>query len=58
MTIINLIPDNYSPYSSLVTKELINTTHNKKVQVLPWTVNDPQEMQKMMDLGGRRNHYR
>ncbi|WP_343673370.1 glycerophosphodiester phosphodiesterase family protein [Chitinophaga sp.] len=48
---LGFTPDIYSPYSALVTKELVTTAHNKKVQVLPWTVNDPQEMQKMMELG-------
>ncbi|WP_440134912.1 glycerophosphodiester phosphodiesterase family protein [Chitinophaga sancti] len=44
-------PDIYSPYSALVTKDLVTTAHHKNVQVLPWTVNDPQDMQKMIDLG-------
>lgn len=48
---LGFTPDIYSPYSALVTKELISTAHNKQVQVLPWTVNNPEDMQKMIDLG-------
>lgn len=48
---LGFTPDIYSPYFTLVNKELIATAHGKKVQVLPWTVNDPKEMEKMIGLG-------
>ena len=48
---LGFTPNIYSPYFSLVTKELVTEAHAKKVQVLPWTVNDPQDMVRMMNLG-------
>lgn len=48
---LGFTPDIYSPYFTLVNKELIAEAHGKKVLVLPWTVNDPKEMEKQIQLG-------
>ncbi|HAS39688.1 MAG TPA: glycerophosphodiester phosphodiesterase [Microscillaceae bacterium] len=44
-------PTVYSPYYKLVTPELIAKAHAKKIQVIPWTVNDVQEAEKLKKMG-------
>ncbi len=40
-----------SPHFRLVTPERVKVCHEKKVQVVPWTVNDERGWQKMTDAG-------
>jgi glycerophosphoryl diester phosphodiesterase len=47
---LGFTPAIYSPYYSLVTPELVKEAHDKKIQVLPWTVNEVSDMEKMMSL--------
>jgi glycerophosphoryl diester phosphodiesterase len=44
-------PTVYSPAYSLVTAELIKKCHNQKIKVIPWTVNDRKEMERLKGLG-------
>jgi glycerophosphoryl diester phosphodiesterase len=48
---LGFIPTVYSPYYKLVTPKLIDYAKQVGMQVIPWTVNDPEDMQKMLDLG-------
>ncbi|OJJ15939.1 glycerophosphodiester phosphodiesterase [marine bacterium AO1-C] len=41
----------YSPYYKLVTSELIAKAHAKKIQIIPWTVNDVKEAEKLKKMG-------
>jgi glycerophosphoryl diester phosphodiesterase len=41
----------YSPHYSLVTTELINKCHAAAMQIIPWTVNDKKEMERLKALG-------
>jgi glycerophosphoryl diester phosphodiesterase len=41
----------YSPHYSLVTPELINTCHTAAMQIIPWTVNDKKEIERLKGLG-------
>jgi glycerophosphoryl diester phosphodiesterase len=47
---LGFTPAIYSPYYLLVTPELVKEAHDKKMQVLPWTVNEVSDMEKMMFL--------
>ena len=47
---LGFTPAIYSPYYLMVTPELVKEAHDKKVQVLPWTVNEVSDMEKMMSL--------
>ena len=41
-------PSVYSPYYKLLTKEKVDYLKTLKVRVIPWTVNEPEDMQKML----------
>lgn len=43
--------DIYSPNFEQVTPELISWCHFRRIAVIPWTVNDLGEMQKLVDMG-------
>lgn len=44
-------PDIYSPYFLLLTKEIIDDMHNQDIKVIPWTVNEKEQMLKMIEFG-------
>ncbi|HHP7239774.1 glycerophosphodiester phosphodiesterase family protein [Longibacter sp.] len=44
-------PDIYSPDYSLVTDAVIAEAHDRGMDVIPWTVNDPDEMERLVGLG-------
>jgi glycerophosphoryl diester phosphodiesterase len=43
--------DIYSPSYELVTPELISWCHFRQIAVIPWTINDLEEMQTLVDMG-------
>ena len=43
--------DMYSPSYELVTPELISWCHFRQIAVIPWTINDLEEMQTLVDMG-------
>ena len=45
------MPEIYSPYYKLCTPELTQSLHQQNIQLIPWTVNDPKEMQQLIDMG-------
>ena len=44
-------PDIYSPDYTLVDADLLAAAHEKGMQVIPWTVNDPADMDRLVTLG-------
>jgi glycerophosphoryl diester phosphodiesterase len=48
---LGFMPDIYSPDFSLVTGQLMERARERKVDVLPWTVNQPGDMSRMRDMG-------
>lgn len=44
-------PEIYSPYHLLVSKNMVSKLHSKGIQVIPWTINDPEIMKKMIAFG-------
>lgn len=51
MQLLSFTPTIYSPYYQLVTKELVQKTKAKGMQLIPWTVNEVKTMQLLKDLG-------
>ena len=48
---LGFTPAIYSPHYSLVTDKLLTDCHQKNVRVIPWTINDLQEMKKLKAMG-------
>jgi len=48
---LGFTPEIYSPDFHLVNEELISFAKGKGMKVIPWTVNDPAEMKKLINMG-------
>ncbi len=44
-------PDIYSPYFKLLSQDKINRLHEKSIKVIPWTVNQRDDMIQLKDWG-------
>lgn len=44
-------PDVYSPYYKLIDEGVVNRLHEKDIAVIPWTINDPEEMERLRAMG-------
>lgn len=44
-------PDIYSPYWKLLTAEDVGSLQNMGIRVIPWTVNEPEDLNAVMALG-------
>lgn len=58
-TSMDLVPDaiaaegggTWTPYHAELTPELLDRAHRRGLKVIPWTVNDPQDMRRLMAWG-------
>ncbi len=48
---LGFIPYVYSPYYKKLTPEIVNKLHEKKTKVIPWTVNEVEEMKAIKKMG-------
>ena len=48
---LGFTPSVYSPHYSLVTSELVQQCHQKKMRIIPWTVNNIEEMRRLKGMG-------
>ena len=48
---MGFMPNILSPHYSLVTKDLLEGWHSHKRKVIPWTVNDKKEIERLRSLG-------
>lgn len=48
---LGFVPDIYSPHYKAVSKNVVDTCHNKGMKIIPWTVNTPEEMKGLAALG-------
>jgi glycerophosphoryl diester phosphodiesterase len=48
---LSFVPDIYSPTARLVDEALVAAVHDRGMQLIPWTVNEPAAMQRLLRLG-------
>jgi glycerophosphoryl diester phosphodiesterase len=51
LTELGFTPSVYSPYFQLISKDDIQYLKQKKIRVIPWTVNEIADIQKMREMG-------
>jgi len=47
---LGFTPDIYSPVFTIATQQVIDLCHQKKMKIVPWTVNTKEEIQKLVDM--------
>lgn len=48
---LSFVPDIYSPNARLVDEALVEAVHDRGLQLIPWTVNEPDAMKQLIRLG-------
>ncbi|MEX2403085.1 MAG: glycerophosphodiester phosphodiesterase family protein [Balneolales bacterium] len=48
---LTYLPDTYAPHHSLIDADLVRNAHGQGMRITPWTVNDTEEMVRLIDLG-------
>jgi glycerophosphoryl diester phosphodiesterase len=48
---LGFVPRTYSPNFKLVTVELVQAVHTLGMRIIPWTVNDTTDMQRLLEMG-------
>lgn len=48
---LGFIPDLYCPYYKLIGKRQIARLHDQQVRVIPWTVNEADDMRRLIGMG-------
>ena len=48
---LGFVPNIYSPQYAILTKEIVQQSHAKKMKVVPWTVNTVKEMNALIEMG-------
>jgi glycerophosphoryl diester phosphodiesterase len=48
---LGFIPDVYSPAYKLVDKKLVDDSHQLQMLLIPWTVNEKADMEKLIKMG-------
>lgn len=50
MAKLKITPEWLSPHHSIVTEELVKKCHEKGMKIVPWTVDAPEDIKRMIDL--------
>lgn len=48
---LGFVPDVYSPNFRLVDRELVNEVHKRGMKIVPWTINQKEDMLRMVEAG-------
>lgn len=48
---LGFTPDIYSPYHALVDEKLVKEVHELGMKIIPWTVNEKADMEKLVEKG-------
>lgn len=51
MDLLNFTPDIYSPYYKFVDEALVQKVHDRGMRLIPWTINEVEEMERLIELG-------
>lgn len=51
LSTLSFVPDIYSPNAELVDDALVSAVHDRALALIPWTVNDPDAMTRLVRLG-------
>lgn len=51
LELIDFLPKTYSPDFRLVTPSLVEEVHNMNMQLVPWTVNETSDMERLLAMG-------
>lgn len=51
LDLLGFTPEFYNPYYQHTTPELVNFCHSRKIQVIPWTVQEPADMRRLKEMG-------
>ncbi|MEM1215101.1 MAG: glycerophosphodiester phosphodiesterase family protein, partial [Bacteroidota bacterium] len=51
LALLSFTPQIYSPYYELLQPASVDSLHARGLQVIAWTVNDPAQMRRLLDLG-------
>lgn len=51
MEALGFVPPIYSPYYLPLTKEVVGQCHELGMQVTPWTVNETEDMKRLLEMG-------
>lgn len=51
LTALEFVPTIYSPAYTLVNDKLVNDCHRQNIKIIPWTVNDKNEIERLKALG-------
>ena len=50
MDLLGFVPDVYSPYFKLVNAQLVDLCHEANMEIIPWTINEVAEMERLLNL--------
>lgn len=48
---LGFTPEYYSPHFLLCTADMVKKAHDLGMKIIPWTVNDPETMQQLKEMG-------
>lgn len=48
---LNFVPQIYSPDYRMVTKKMIKKAHDRKMRIIPWTIDDKDQILRLQKLG-------
>ncbi len=51
LNLLGFKPQIWSPYYKQVTKERVDTLHGMGIRVIPWTINEPEDMKAVKEMG-------
>lgn len=51
LKLLGFDPDYFNPYYKVLSKKMVEKAHEKGIRVVPWTVNAPEEMEKVIEMG-------